>query len=122
MITNKYLSDVASRLSGSIIVPIPSYFVISSSEDLSSLNVISSIMPGEYDRNTLSTPSATGNIVKYTGYRYTNKATANNWINGFGLFPLSSGADMQTYILIPSILHTSTYDLIIETYITFNRV
>jgi len=122
MINNKYLNDVAGRMCGIISIQIPSYFVISSSETLSSLNADSSDMPGEYDRNSLSTPVVTGNIAKYNGARYTIEAGNDNWINGLGLFPSSSGADMQTYLLVPSILHTSTYDLLIEYYITFERV
>jgi len=121
MINNKYLNDIAGRMCGIITIPIPSYFVISSSETLSSLDADSSDMPGEYDRNLLSTPSVTGNVAKYSGYRYTIEAGNNNWINGISLFPSTTGADMQAYLLVPSILHTSTFDLIVEYYITFER-
>lgn len=121
MINNKFLYGLASLMAGSS-YDVPSHLAFGSDSDtITASDVITS---GEFDRNALDYSEATSNTVKFVGGRSSGEAD-NDYINVIGLHnaaTLASSDNLQANFLVPSLLHTSAFDLNVELWVTFNRV
>lgn len=120
MINDNFLLGMA-KLAGGQSYTIPSHLAFGSTTGtLTSADLVTS---GEFDRNALSTPDVATNVVKYIGSRSSVEGD-NTYINVIGLHntstPYSSG-DLQANFLVPSLLHTTSFDIEVEFWVSFNR-
>lgn len=120
MINDNLLNGVASLLAGGSYT-IPSNLAFGSTSGvLTAQDVITS---GEFDRNTLSTYSSTNNLVKFIGSRLSTEAN-NQVVNIISLTnsnTLGGSSDIQASFLVPSLIHTTSFDINVEFWININR-
>lgn len=120
MINNRLLNGAASLLAGNSFT-IPGYLAFgSTSATLTATDIITS---GEFDREALISKTSDNNIVKYIGSR-TGVGANNEIINVISL--VNSGtaygsSDICANMLIPSLIHSSDFDVGAEFWFTLNR-
>ncbi len=119
MINTKLLNGVASLLGGSTF-SIPSYLAFGSTTGtLTSGDVITS---GEFDRNILDSKIVTDNTVKFYGSRISTEAN-NEYINIISMTnsaTLNGSNDIMSNFLLPSLLHTTSFDINVEVWLEVN--
>ena len=120
MINDNFLNGMAS-LAGGQSYTLPSHLAFGSTTGtLTSADLITS---GEFDRNAVSTPVVATNVVKFIGSRSSVEGD-NNYINVIGFHNSGtaySSGNLQTNFLVPSLLHTTSFDIEVEFWISFNR-
>jgi len=120
MINNNYLNGLASLMASE------SYTVVSHlafGSTTGTLTATDTVTSGEFDRNAISSKAATGNTVKYIGSRDSTEA-GNEYINVTSFVnssTVSGSNDIQTNMLVSSLLHTSDFTVEIETWIKHVR-
>lgn len=120
MINDNYLNGMAKLASGESYT-IPSHLAFGSTTGtLSSADLITS---GEFDRNSLDDQASATNVAKYFGSR--SSAEANNeYINILSFTnsdTLRGSGDIQANFLVSSLLHTTSFDIEVEMWVSFNR-
>lgn len=120
MINDNILNGVAQLLSGGSYT-IPSYLAFGSTTGtLTAQDIVTS---GEFDRNALDSDSASANVVKYIGKRLSTEAN-NEYVNVIGLHnasTLASSGNLQANFLVPSLLHTTSFDINVEFWFSIER-
>lgn len=108
MITDVFLTEIAKAINSESNA-VPAYIAFSSSVITPDPGDTS--LPSEYDRSATSNSRAT-NEVTYTASRSgTSVSGSGEYINTIGLLDTSTGGNLLAEGLVPSVLHTSTYDL-----------
>jgi hypothetical protein len=120
MINNNLLNGVASLLAGGSYT-IPSYLAFGSTSGL--LTAADIVTSGEFDRNALTGYTVSNNTTKFNGTRLSTEAS-NETVNIISLTnsgTLRGSNDIQVSFLVPSLLHTTSFDLNVEVWVTVNR-
>jgi hypothetical protein len=120
MINDNYLNGMAKLAAGQSYV-IPSYLAIGSTTG--TITASDTQTSGEFDRNVLDTPVVSTNVVKYIGSR-TSAEASNEYVNVVSFVNVSTlrgTGDIQANFLIPSLLHTTAFDIEFELWVSFNR-
>lgn len=120
MINDNYLNGMAKLAVGEAYT-IPSHLAFGSTTGtITSADLVTS---GEFDRNALDSDSQSTNVAKYIGSR--SSATAGNeYINVISFVnssTLRGSGDIQSNFLISSLLHTTSFDVEVEWWVSFNR-
>ena len=120
MINDNILNGIAAKLAGGSYT-IPSHLAFGSTSGTLTVNDI--ITSGEFDRNALSSVTNTTNVVKFIGARLSTEANneTTNIISLVNSGTLRGSGDIQVNFLIPSLIHTTSYDMNIEVWLTINR-
>lgn len=120
MINDNLLNGLATYLSGGSLT-IPSYLAFGST--YINVNAGDIVTSGEFDRNALDSDSVTSNTVKFYGSRGSGEAN-NEVITNIALVnssTLRGSSDIQANALIGSLIHTTSFDVGVEFWITFSR-
>ncbi|HEY9702640.1 MAG TPA: hypothetical protein V6C58_09350 [Allocoleopsis sp.] len=120
MINDNFLNGLATLVTGGS-YSIPSYLAFGSTTGTLTANDI--ITSGEFDRNILTSDSNSANTATFVGAR-TGAEANNEYVNIIGLVNTSTlfgSNDIQANFLLPSVLHSTSFDLNIEVNFTFNR-
>jgi hypothetical protein len=120
MINDNLLNGLATLLSGGS-YNIPSYMAFGSiTGTLTGADVSTS---GEFDRNPLNTPTVTLNLAKFVGQRLASEA-GNEVVNVISITNTSTlrgTGDIQANFLVPSLIHTTSFDIDSEVWIRVQR-
>lgn len=114
------LNGVAQMLGGGTYT-IPTHLAFGSTDMV--LEPTNTITSGEFDRNILDSLSVTDNTVKYYGGRIAVEAD-NETINNISLVnsaTLRGSADIQSNFLVPSLVHTTNFDISVEFWFNVQR-
>ena len=118
MINNNLLQGVAALLAGSSYT-IPSHLAFGSTTGtLTAADIITS---GEFDRNALDSKTTTGATARLSGGRISTEAN-NEQVAMVGLHnsaTLSSSNNLQAAFLVSSLIHTTSFDIDVEFWFTF---
>jgi hypothetical protein len=120
MINDNLLNGVATLLAGGSF-SIPSYLAFGSTTGtLTATDVITS---GEFDRNALTSDSNTTNTVTYIGSRLAVEANSEaiNILSLVNSSTVSGSNDIMSNFLLPSLIHTTSFDISIEVTYTITR-
>jgi hypothetical protein len=120
MINDNLLNGVATLLSGGSFT-IPSYLAFGSTTGtLTATDIITS---GEFDRNALSSDSNTTNTVTYIGSRLGSEASSQtiNIISLVNSSTANGSNDIISNFLLPSVIHTTSFDINVEVTYTITR-
>jgi len=116
MITENGLNEIAKGFRN-----IPTHLVVGSTDiDILPTDVV---LSGEFERSVLSSNAVEGGTVKFYGSRLGVVAN-NDLINGLGLVLSSSlgSSDLLVGNLTSSFLHTTSFDISVEFWLTFHRL
>jgi hypothetical protein len=120
MINNNLLNGIASLLTGGTF-NIPSHLAFGSTTGtLTATDVVTS---GEFDRNALSSDSSSTNTATFIGSRTSVEANneAINLISLVNSATVSGSNDIMSNFLMPSIIHSTSFDISIELTYTITR-
>jgi hypothetical protein len=120
MINDNFLYGLASLMAGSTYT-IPGYLAFGSTTG--TLNTNDSVTSGEFDRNALDSKTGSLNQVKFYGSRLASEAS-DEYVNIISLTnsaSLGGSGDIQVNFLVPSLLHTTSFDISVEAWVEFNR-
>lgn len=119
MITDTFLNNMAAVLNGSSF-SIPTHNAFSSTSITQSPTA--STLTGESLTRVTLTPDTVVNRTNFTGLRSGAVASSSgNIVNAIGLFTASSSGTLLATALVPSVLHTSSFDLSVDWGISVNR-
>lgn len=121
MINDRLLNGIATYLGLGTGFSIPSHLAFGSIPGtLTSADVVTS---GEFDRNSIDSASVTLNQVKFSGARVSTEA-GNEYVNVISLTngsTLGGSSDIMVNFLVPSLLHTTSFDINVDVWLTINR-
>jgi hypothetical protein len=119
MITDNFLNQLAGVMNGEA-MGVPSHIGFSSTALV--LNPVDSTLSGEYLTRVASTGSRVLNKTTFNALRSGAVASSTgNIINAIGLFDASTSGDLYSEALVPSLLHTTSFDFEIDWSITVKR-
>jgi hypothetical protein len=119
MITDNFLNTIAGWVNGET-ATIPS-FVAWSSSAITPAGTDTSL-PSEYTTRTSASGTRTLNATTFNSTRLSTLATSTgDYINSLGLLTASTAGTLYAEALVPSILHTTTFDLEVDWTITVSR-
>jgi hypothetical protein len=116
MINNNLLNGIASLL-GAEAYTLPSHLAIGSTTGI--LSAADTVTSGEFDRNALDSDVVTNNLIKFVGRRLSTEAN-NEVVNIISLVnsnTLFGTGDIQAAFLVPSLVHTTNFDIDVEFWI-----
>ena len=112
MNTDTLYSNIAGVLVGDSF-NIPSHIAFSST--VVTLDPTSSTLTGEFGSRVATTPSRELNVATYSAIRSGAVASSTgDRINSIGLFSSSTGGELYSIVLVPSLLHTTSFDFEID--------
>lgn len=120
MINDNFLAGAAKLMVGESYT-IPSYMAFGSSTG--TLTSADTKTSGEFDRNALDSKSSTNATSKFVGSRSSVEAL-NETVQLIGLHnaaTLYSSGNLQVNTLIASLIHTTSFDISAEFWVTFSR-
>lgn len=120
MINNNLLTGIAKMLAGESYT-IPSYLAFGSTTG--TITATDTSASGEFDRNALDSDDRTDYTIKYIGRRLSTEAGSET-INNVALVnssTLASTGNIQANALIASLVHTTSFDVDVEFWITISR-
>jgi hypothetical protein len=121
MINDNLLNGVATTIGVGSGYSIPSHLAFGSTTGtLTAADVITS---GEFDRNALSGVVVNNNSITFTGARLSTEAN-NEYVNVISMTnsgTLRGSNDIQVSFLVPSLLHSTSFDINVDIYLTVNR-
>ena len=121
MIYNNYLNGVAIKMTGGSYT-IPSHMAFGSTTGtLTATDIVTS---GEFDRNALDSATQVDYVAKFVGRRLSTEANSEV-INVAGLHntsTLASSGNLQTNMLIASLVHTTDFDVEVEFWVKHERL
>lgn len=118
VLTDVFLIEMAKALNGESFST-PTHGAFSSSVITPAATDTS--LPSEYDRSSF-TGSRDSNEVTFSGLRSGATASSSgDYINLFGLLDSSSGGNLFLEALVPSVLHTTSFDFEVDATITIER-
>lgn len=120
MITDLFLNEMAKALAGESYV-VPTYLAFGSSVITESAG--STTLSGEFGSRVAVTDSRSTSTVTFTGTRSAASVStsAGDTLNSMGLKSSSSGGTHLSETALSSIIHTTTFDIEVESIITFGR-
>lgn len=120
MIHNQFLYGLPNLIGGST-QEIPSHLAFSSDEV--TINETDSSLSGEAgSRIALETPEIVNNTITFIGVRSSVvPPSGGTYLNASGLFTSDLVGELWATTLIPSLLHTSSFDLEVRHSVRFNR-
>lgn len=120
MINDNYIEGCAKLLTGEAYT-LPSHLAFGSTTGVLASN--DTITSGEFDRNALDSKASANNVSKYIGTRSSVEASGET-INVVGMHntgALGASGDLQLNFLVPSLVHTTSFDVEVEAWVSFNR-
>lgn len=120
MINDNLLNGIA-KLLGAEAYTLPSHLAFGSTYGV--LGAADTVTSGEFDRNALDSDVVTLNLIKYVGRRIAGDAN-NEYVNLITLVNSSSlygTGDIQAAFLVPSLIHTTSFDIDAEFWIRIQR-
>jgi len=120
MINDNYLEGLAQLMTGESYTITSHLAFGSTTGTLTSADIITS---GEFDRNALSSSASSGAVAKFIGSRDSTEA-GDEYINIVSFVNSASAGgsgDIQTNMLISSLLHTTDFTVEVEMWVTHAR-
>ena len=121
MINDNFING-AAKLMVAESYTIPSYMAFGSI--YGTLGSADTITSGEFDRNILDSKSTNNGTAKFLGSRSSVEA-GNQTLQIIGLHNTStlySSSNLQVNTLIASLIHTTSFDISAEFWVTFQRI
>lgn len=121
MITDLMLNEMAKGLAGDSFV-IPSHFAYST--DTVAITAAMTTISGEVSTRNAAGDVRTLNQVNFSGIRSGTQVTSSAGITlkTLGVFSASTSGTLLSAVTLPSILHTTTFDIDTEVNYTINRL
>lgn len=120
MINDNFLVELAKALAGESYV-VPTYLAFGSS--VLTESATSTSLSGEFGSRVAVTDSRALNVVTFNGLRSgaSVSTSAGDTLNGMALFSSSSGGTILTNTALSSIIHSTAYDIEVDSVITISR-
>ena len=116
--TDTGLIELAKALNGESNT-IPSHVAFSST--VITPDTADTSIPGELDRSATSGTRVTNQVTFNALRSGATASSTGDYINTLGLFTSTSGGNLYAEALVPSVLHTTTFDLEIDWKVTIER-
>lgn len=120
MITDIFLEQVASALASETFT-VPDYLTVGT--EVITPAVTDTTLSGEIGPRVSSSITRTVNAVEFASIRSSTSVidSTGDSLTSSALFSASSGGDLFTSVVLPSITHTSTFDIEFDWTFTVNR-
>lgn len=120
MINDNYLEGLAKLMAGESYTVVSHLAFGSTTGTLTSADTVTS---GEFDRNAIDSSASSGNTVKFIGSRDSTEASDEyiNLVSFVNSGSASGTGDIQTNMLVASLLHTTDFSVEIEMWVKHQR-
>lgn len=120
MITDYYLNEIAKALQGSTYV-YPTYLAFGTT--VLTLSTTDSSLVGESGTRIALSSSRSNSAVTYSGTRLASQVPTSSgiYLNGLGLLSSSTAGTLLTEFVLSSVLHTTSYDIQVDSLVTVGR-